>query len=127
MARTAAQLDALLMPYADGTTTLSAWSFTAAYEAGGVHYPDTASWSAAPYGTLSIEWWPDAGLIRVVSDEGGVNYDLPLDSVPGVIMQNWIAASEHGWQTGAARDVIECRTSDPSSPAPGQIWFRTDL
>lgn len=53
---------------------------------------------------------------------------IPLAALPtGVITNQQTGVTLHGTFNAAKGLVIENRTSDPPSPAVGQIWLRTDL
>jgi hypothetical protein len=130
MARTVAQIEALLLPFADGSSGLGDWTYVAEGIVGGVTTPARAIWWAAPLGTLvlTIEAWPAVGLARVISDELGINYEFSIDSIPGIIVKKFAAAGAVlAYETGMGNDIAECRTDDPGAPAPGRQWLRTDL
>jgi hypothetical protein len=60
---------------------------------------------------------------RELTSSTGTDVTLPLvGSDPGLMS----AADKTKLDTGAGF-VIENRTSDPGSPATGQIWLRTDI
>lgn len=53
--------------------------------------------------------------------EANVVFDLTLDQIAAPV------ASVEFDQQQALQFVVENRTSDPSTPVDGQMWFRTDL
>lgn len=62
---------------------------------------------------------PDAA--TALGTLGAMPATTTLDAIPTAV------ASVEFAQQQALQFVVENRTSDPASPVPGQLWFRTDL
>jgi len=91
---------------------------------GEVWIRDTASANGGAYGPAGGGGLPADGTYNdiTVSGAGTVwTYAGTLDEVPAPV------ASVQFSQQQALQFRIENRTSDPGSPAVGEIWLRTDL
>jgi hypothetical protein len=81
-------------------------------------------------GNLLVAYEPHA----VEHSEGGVD-EISIGDLAGDIsdLSGIITESQHGSPVKCNGDFsstdmrIRCRTSDPASPADGEIWLRTDL
>lgn len=93
---------------------------------------DGVEWAAgggggAPTGADYLVKTANAGLSaeRVVTDGTAIVADW---ATPGAVTLNFApTASVDFLQQQALQFRIENRTSDPGSPAAGEIWLRTDL
>lgn len=63
----------------------------------------------------------DVDAATALTTLGAMPATTTLDAIPAPV------ASVEFDQQQALQFVVENRTSDPSSPVPGQLWFRTDL
>lgn len=93
--------------------------------AAGIALLDDAN-AAAQLTTLGVSAFiqtllDDVDAAAALATLGAMPATTTLDAIPAPV------ASVDFVQQQALQFVVENRTSDPASPVPGQLWFRTDL